>query len=133
MKTTKQDSKMKQENEATVSDKTARQLEHKESPQQVSTSGAEVMPVDTEQLAFELLVAESLATVAKDKPESKKRKDKDDKDEDVKAKKEAIDANDQSSSGEQVKTGPRSLARSWFYGPFSPQFVLKVNTALEDG
>ncbi|MAV08329.1 MAG: hypothetical protein CMQ88_03905 [Gammaproteobacteria bacterium] len=102
MKTTKQDSKMKQENEATVSDKTARQLEHKESPQQVSTSGAEVMPVDTEQLAFELLVAESLATVAKDKPESKKRKDKDDKDEDVKAKKEAIDANDQSSSGEQV-------------------------------
>ena len=39
---------MKKENEATVSDKTARQLEHKESPQQVSTSGAEVMPVDTE-------------------------------------------------------------------------------------
>ncbi|MDG1693388.1 MAG: cadherin domain-containing protein, partial [Porticoccaceae bacterium] len=85
MKTTKQDSKLDQENEATVSNNIAKTVESKHSPHQVSVekSTDTIMPldsVDSEQLTLELPIAETLAMATEPEEENKKRKDKQDQD-----------------------------------------------------
>ena len=107
MKTTKQDSKTKQDNEASVAKNMAQQTESNQSPnsEALSQSADPVMPLDTEQLTLELLVAESLAMVMEeDTAESKKRKDKDDEEEHAKGDKEVAVADNQDATGGQIVT-----------------------------